>query len=265
MKNEVNRAFMAKKKYIFIALALTLALVGCRKKVNLKAEWENLEANAELAFGEAQTMDEQQAVLTNLIDSAYLLLKKNIKSEYADTLFLNIYPFFSAEQKEELFDIMPESMLEQEQIKEIYDHFLIQSATSKGHPYIDFTGLTPEGEALSLSELVGQTDYVLVDFWASWCGPCRRLIPVLQEIYAGQPKGRLQILSCSVDQREADWIKAMEEEQMPWPQIRETEYYPCSEKYGVQYIPHTVLIDRNGIIVGVNLEEPEIEEILLGE
>jgi hypothetical protein len=52
---------------------------------------------------------------------------------------------------------------------------------------------------------------------------------------------------------------------MPWPQAREDDEHECSDKYGVQYIPHTVLIDRKGHIVGVNLEEPEIEAILFGE
>lgn len=131
--------------------------------------------------------------------------------------------------------------------------------------YLDITGLTPNGEELSLSDLVGKTDYVLVDFWASWCNPCRRFVPVLKEIYASQPAGRLQILSCSVDQDIMAWQVALNEEQMPWPQIREDADHICSDKYHVQFIPHTVLIDRNGHIVGVNLEEPEIEEILLGE
>ena len=131
--------------------------------------------------------------------------------------------------------------------------------------YLDITGLTPAGEEMSLSELVGKTDYVLVDFWASWCGPCRRFVPVLKEIYASMPEGRLQILSCSVDQDIMAWQVALNEEQMPWPQMREDAEHPCSDKYNVQFIPHTVLIDREGNIVGVNLEEPDLEEILLGE
>ena len=131
--------------------------------------------------------------------------------------------------------------------------------------YLDITGLTPNGEELSLSDLVGKTDFVLVDFWASWCNPCRRFVPVLKEIYASQPAGRLQILSCSVDQDIMAWQVALNEEQMPWPQMREDADHKCSDKYHVQFIPHTVLIDRDGHIVGVNLEEPEIEEILLGE
>jgi hypothetical protein len=59
------------------------------------------------------------------------------------------------------------------------------------------------------------------------------------------------------------WQVALNEEKMPWPQMREDAEHECSDKYNVQFIPHTVLIDRDGHIVGVNLEEPEIEEILL--
>ena len=131
--------------------------------------------------------------------------------------------------------------------------------------YDDITGLTPEDKELSLSELVGKTDYVLLDFWASWCGPCRRFVPVLKDIYARMPKGRLQILSCSVDQDPIAWRVALQEESMPWPQMREDAEHPCSDKYNVQFIPHTVLFDKEGNIVAVNPEEPDLENFLLGQ
>ncbi len=133
------------------------------------------------------------------------------------------------------------------------------------NPYTDFTAVTPEGEELSLSQLVGQTDFVLVDFWASWCGPCRRLIPVLKEIYAGQPRERLQIFSCSVDEDKEGWLTALEQEQMPWPQAREDAEHICADLYGVQYIPFTVLIDKKGQIIAVNPDEADLEIILFME
>ena len=130
-------------------------------------------------------------------------------------------------------------------------------------PYDDITAITPEGNELRLSDFVGKTDYVLLDFWASWCGPCRRFIPVLKEIYHSQPEGHLQILSCSIDKDAKAWQVALDEEQMPWPQMREDDAHECSDVYNVQYIPHTVLFDREGNIVAVNPEEPDLENILL--
>ena len=138
-----------------------------------------------------------------------------------------------------------------------------QKEATLENPYMDFTGYTPEGDAISLSDVIGQTDYVLVDFWASWCGPCRRLIPVLKEMYGRMPEGRLQIVSCSLDQEEEAWLQALAAEQMPWIQMHDDENFAGAEMYGVEFIPHSVLIDRRGEIIGVNLDEAEMEEILM--
>ena len=254
------------KKYLWMIVA-ALTLVGCAKKkaeVDVKATFDGMCERLETEFEAAQTLEEEKEVAAVFMDSVYILLDENMGAPYTDTLFSMICGGFTIEQRQALFDKMPDEMKESELIKPIYENFLVQIKTSSGD-YTDFTALSPEGKEISLSSLVGKTDYVLVDFWASWCGPCRRLIPVLKDLYARQPAGHLQIFSCSVDKDEKAWRVALAEEQMPWVQAREDEAHECSDLYGVQFIPYTVLIDREGHIVAVNPEEPQLEEILLGE
>jgi len=250
---------------LFIVLVAML-FAGCQKKVDLKGEWESLYNHANEAYEAAQTPEEADAIINNLVDSAYILLEENMELAYADTLFAEMYSLFSTEQKEALFGRMSREQLEREQNAMLHKSFLIEQSTSEGRVFTDIRALQPNGEELALSDLVGKTDFVLVDFWASWCGPCRRLIPVLKEIYAGQPKGRFQIISCSVDRDEAKWRQALEEEQMAWPQIREVDgEYECSDLYGVRAIPTTILIDREGKIIARNPDESQLEAILFGE
>lgn len=232
-------------------------------KIDLKAEYDRLYTEADEAFNEAESEELEMKIYHDFLEASYTLLAENLGAPYSDTLFSMISPGLSLEQRNALFEQMPQNMQESPLIAEQYQYFQAEKKTSAGAQYIDFAATTPEGTELALSELVGKTDYVLVDFWASWCGPCRRLIPVLKEIYAGQPKGRFQIFSCSLDNNEAAWRKALNDEQMPWPQVREKDDRFGSEQYAVQHIPTTILIDKNGIIIAREPDESELEEILM--
>lgn len=111
----------------------------------------------------------------------------------------------------------------------------------------DMNAIDKNGVQHSLRELCTGKKYVIIDFWASWCGPCRRSIPALKEFYAKYaPKG-VEIVGVSIDKREADWQKALEQEQLPWPNILDVEYVNGTKFY-VKSIPTMLVVDGNGVV-----------------
>ena len=126
-----------------------------------------------------------------------------------------------------------------------------------GSKALDFTLTSVDDKAITLSECYAKS-FVLLDFWASWCGPCIREIPELQELHS-QHKDRLQIISISVDEDKVQWQDAVVKYGLSqWPQViasNNEEYYFAEQgntalAYGVEQIPCFILIDKNGIIVG---------------
>lgn len=116
--------------------------------------------------------------------------------------------------------------------------------------YSDFDVETVEGEVKKFSQVIHKDKYILVDFWASWCAPCRNAISYVRELYEKYPK-ELQVFSISVDEKQEDWEKAMEEENMVWEQLRvsgETLRGVC-ERYRFATIPYLLLIHPEGKIM----------------
>ncbi len=129
----------------------------------------------------------------------------------------------------------------------------------------DFTLPTPAGENLRLSSLRGQ--FVLVDFWASWCMPCRAEIPHLKELYTQYHAAGLEIVSVSADAHAEAWKRAMGQEQMPWKQVLDTysgtgNFSDVAGGYGVESIPYTFLLDKEGIVIAVNPEPHALDKQL---
>ncbi|RMG85657.1 MAG: TlpA family protein disulfide reductase [Bacteroidetes bacterium] len=123
----------------------------------------------------------------------------------------------------------------------------------------DFTMKTPDGEDLSLSDLRGK--YVLIDFWASWCGPCRRENPNVVAMYEKYKDKEFEILSVSLDKQKDRWLQAIEKDGLTWRHVSDLKGWQneAAKTYGVRSIPHTVLVDKEGRIIARNLRGPNLE------
>ena len=133
-------------------------------------------------------------------------------------------------------------------------------ATQAGAQFVDFEGVDDANKAVRLSDYVGKGHYVLVDFWASWCGPCRREIAHLKKVRDAYTDKGLVILGTVVWDEVEDHLKAMKELEITWPQIfNKTE---ATELYGIAGIPQIILFDPAGKIVARDLRGEEINKLL---
>lgn len=131
-------------------------------------------------------------------------------------------------------------------------------ATAEGKMFTDFT-ITSEGKTVKFSDYIGKGKYVLVDFWASWCGPCRAEIPNLKSVYEKYNGDRFTILGVAVWDKLEDTKKAMEEEALPWDNIVDAQNIP-TDLYGIEGIPQIMLFGPDGTIVARNLRGGRIGE-----
>lgn len=156
-----------------------------------------------------------------------------------NTSFANLYNGFSDEAKQSFYG------------KILGDLLFAGSLTGK--PVPAFTLPDREGKEWSDGQLREGKRCVLIDFWASWCGPCRKASPLLKALYEEYASRGLEIISISIDKDEAAWHKALDEEQFPWHNLWDTRKV-FSEKYKGQAIPTFVLVDADGIVVNDQMD-----------
>jgi peroxiredoxin len=118
---------------------------------------------------------------------------------------------------------------------------------------------TPDGATFALSQLRGK--YVLIDFWASWCRPCRIENPNVKLVYEKYHKKGFEILGVSLDRDHAAWLKAIKDDGLPWKHVSDLGFWnnAAAQEYGVSSIPFTVLVDREGRIVAKGLRAHDLE------
>ena len=100
-----------------------------------------------------------------------------------------------------------------------------------------------------------------MDFWASWCGPCRKEMPNVVKAYAKFKDKGFEIYGVSLDQDKARWLEAIQKDGITWPQVSDLKYWECeaAKLYAVEGIPYTVLLDKEGKIIAKNLRGADLE------
>ena len=170
------------------------------------------------------------------------------------------------EEFERVFGQFDEAVRNSEMVAGIREELETRQRLAPGRVAPVFTLAQRDGQMLSLTDLRGKV--VLVDFWASWCGPCRALFPWAKEFYKKYHDKGVEILGVSVDDDVKAWEKALDTEKLPWLHVRDAKLpngkRAASDLYDVTGIPHLVLIDREGKIVKSGYIEYELEKLVDG-
>jgi peroxiredoxin len=140
-------------------------------------------------------------------------------------------------------------------------------ATAIGQPAPEIALPDPDGKIVKLSSMKGK--YVLVDFWAKWCGPCRQENPNVVRVYNKYKDKGFTVFGVSLDRKREDWLQAIEQDQLTWTHVSDLKYWQseAAKTYNITAIPFSVLLDPNGIIIDKNLRGAALErrlEQLLG-
>ena len=140
----------------------------------------------------------------------------------------------------------------------------LAAATGINSKFVDLGLPGPQGQTVWVCDYVGQNKLVLIDFWASWCGPCIRELPNVVKAYERFHDKGLEIVGVSLDKDKASWLAAIEQTGQKWPQMSDLKGWDCAgaQIYGIQSIPANVLIDSHGKIVARDLRgDALLEEI----
>ncbi len=179
--------------------------------------------------------------------------------------YMNNAKMFPVDELAAIVRNFPLKMLETKTGKRLVGQLQMFEKLSNGKAAPDFTVRNLAGEEFTLHSVKAKVK--IIDFWASWCGPCRALVPQLIELYKElHPKG-LEIVGISMDTDETAWKKAVEEEKMPWLQGSDLKGFekeaPLAKLYAISGIPHLVVLDEQNRIVATNTRGEELHELLL--
>ena len=172
-------------------------------------------------------------------------------------------PVEEAEAKLVAFDTLP-AFAENVILKETKEVVALIKSLQPGNQAPDFVQNDPNGNPIKFSDIYSKNKLTMVDFWASWCGPCRAFNPELVKIYKKYHKKGFEIIGVSHDQDHGKWVKGIADDNLTWPQVSDLKYWDneVGKMYYVRYIPQNIFVDQNGVIVGRQIDKPEVDKFI---
>ena len=153
---------------------------------------------------------------------------------------------------------------ENKYVAELDEYLQKELSLSIGNKAPDFTLNNPDGEPVTFSEFYKGNKVTMLDFWASWCGPCRNFNPTLVEIYNKYHKMGFDIIAVSLDRDKDSWLEGIKEDGLKWTQVSDLKFWQSEvgQLYNVSFIPQNVFVDAEGNIIGRKVAEEDIETLL---
>ena len=204
-------------------------------------EWKKFEADEKAFFAKVKSSSEN-------------LITKHKATWWGPFFMMTQYSYFTPDQKpvfQQFSETAQKSYYGQLVDKELNPKSLI------GTNVANFGLKDKDGKAYNVKDIVAGKKYILIDFWASWCAPCRKEIPNLKTAYTAYSDKGFEILSISIDKDEKAWQKALGQENMQWHNLLDDN--KVSNAFNVKTIPATYLIDSKGVIISDNLRGAELE------
>jgi peroxiredoxin len=183
-------------------------------------------------------------------------IRNNPASFVAPSILTSLSYEMEGDEIESFINAMDTAVANTDMIKDLKERVVKMKSVAIGQKAPDFTLNDPEGNPVSLYSKLGPK-LLLVDFWAAWCGPCRRENPNVVKVYNEFNKKGFDVFGVSLDQKKDDWVRAIADDKLTWTHVSDLQYWNSAAAglYAVNSIPANFLLDENGVIIAKNLRE----------